>query len=1028
MSHLISSLLVFFAGISRRKKRTLFSSKAESETNKEHLINVKLILFLGLIFCSIINTSVYSQLTFSNTVDVCPPDGNATGTTSVIAVAVTGTSLTSITVNIPNISHTWYDDLDIMLISPTGQRIILMSDCGGDNTGNGNRNYTFIQGGTVLNNNAAPTASGNVSPTQYVAEAAWPDGAPTITAINEFTGNPNGNWTLRVLDDLGGDTGCLIGGWSITIVATTPTTTPSCASTPTPADAATGVSVGTTLSWPAVSGATGYDVFFGISPTPPQVATNQAGTTYNPGALSATTNYFWRVVPINSIGSASGCTTWSFTSGLAGCLNVPNGLWPFETYTPVCNGTPESITTLGYTGEYSNVNLTSGTQYTFSSSVSTDYITISNSAGTAILASGTSPLTWTSNVTGTIRFNLHNNISCATEQVLRTRFIQCGTPLPPPSNDDCAGATSVTCGATVTVITTNANTDAIGSTLCGITITTPGVWYQIAGNGQQMTVSTVSLTTSDTKLIVYSGSCAGLTCVGGSDDFSDFQSQVTWTSVSGTTYYVLAALYTGTGSFPMSLSCVTPPPPPPNDACAGAISLSCGTSGIAGSTLGAVSETAPGSPNVGNLSVWYSFVGDGQQTTISSTAGGTFDHQMVIYTGSSCSNFCIIGNQDVGFGGGTETFTFTTTSGQQYYVYIADWITGSTTSGTFNISQSCSTPPAAPANNNCIDAQSITVQCPGATSISGTTLNATSESSIANPSCDNCGIINDVWYTFNSGPNTSVNLTVTLGTASWLGGEVYTTCGSLATGLTIGGNVGNCDFNLSTPSPTVISGLTTNTTYILRLYTNDTYNTPGTFSFTLTNSVNNPGAVSVPASICAGTATSITNVTAATGAPGSVNYYFYYRGGPSNVGWQMYDGPTTNTSSSLPSAVINTPGTWFIARNSDFGCGQTNNATTVDLQLIVNSSPTVSLNCPDFCAGIPIDITATPTPAGTYTYNWTSLPGGVIDPVNNAIVNTTTVGTYEVIATNTATGCQSAATSCPITVSSPPSIIFLSPP
>ncbi|MFN5912278.1 MAG: T9SS type A sorting domain-containing protein, partial [Bacteroidota bacterium] len=222
-------------------------------------------------------------------------------------------------------------------------------------------------------------------------------------------------------------------GWQASISCFIPSTPPSCASTPTPANAATGVSTATTLSWPAVAGATGYDVFFGTSPTPPQVATNQAGTTYNPGTLSASTMYYWRVVPRNSVGSASGCSTWSFTTGLAGCLNVPNGLWPGATYTPICNGSPESIVTDGWTGEYSNVNLTSGVQYIFSSSVATDYITISNATGTTILASGTSPLNWTSNVTGTVRFNLHNNVSCGTEQINRTRFIQCGTP---PS---CAG-------------------------------------------------------------------------------------------------------------------------------------------------------------------------------------------------------------------------------------------------------------------------------------------------------------------------------------------------------------------------------------------------------------------------------------------------------------------------------------------------------------------------------------------------------------------------------------------------------------
>jgi subtilisin-like proprotein convertase family protein len=258
---------------------------------------------------------IFSQ-TFSNTANVCPADLNTTGTTSVIAVTGTGTTLTSITVNIPNISHTWYDDLDIMLISPTGQRIILMSDCGGNNSGTGNRNYTFIQGGTVLNNGAAPTASGNVSPTDYEADATWPDGAATITAMNQFTGNPNGNWTLRVRDDGTGDTGCLIGGWSITIAATTPSIPPLCAGSPTaPVNSATGVSNNPTLSWPAVAGAAGYDIYFGTAnPATTLVVSNQVGTTYNPGTLATGTTYYWSVVPRNAAGQATGCSTWNFTT------------------------------------------------------------------------------------------------------------------------------------------------------------------------------------------------------------------------------------------------------------------------------------------------------------------------------------------------------------------------------------------------------------------------------------------------------------------------------------------------------------------------------------------------------------------------------------------------------------------------------------------------------------------------------------------------------------------------------------------
>ena len=50
-----------------------------------------------------------------------------------------------------------------------------------------------------------------------------------------------------------------------------------------------------------------------------------------------------------------------------GCLDAPNGQYPSATFTPTCVGAPEEITSLGWTGEFSKVNLTAGTEYIFSS-------------------------------------------------------------------------------------------------------------------------------------------------------------------------------------------------------------------------------------------------------------------------------------------------------------------------------------------------------------------------------------------------------------------------------------------------------------------------------------------------------------------------------------------------------------------------------------------------------------------------------------------------------------------------------------
>jgi hypothetical protein len=44
--------------------------------------------------------------------------------------------------------------------------------------------------------------------------------------------------------------------------------------------------------------------------------------------------------------------------------------------------------------------------------------------------------------------------------------------------------------------------------------------------------------------------------------------------------------------------------------------------------------------------------------------------------------------------------------------------------------------------------------------------------------------------------------------------------------------------------------------------------------------------------------------------------------------------------------------------------------------LTVNENPTVSVNSPTVCASeLPVAITATPSPAGSYSYAWT-VPGG----------------------------------------------------
>ena len=220
------------------------------------------------------------------------------------------------------------------------------------------------------------------------------------------------------------------------------------------------------------------------------------------------------------------------------------------------------------------------------------------------------------------------------------------------------------------------------------------------------------------------------------------------------------------------------PPAPSNDNCSSSTSLPCGTSSLAGTTVGSVSETAPlgySSP----YGVWYSFVGDGQITTITSVAGTGFDHEMVIMSGTTCgATYTLITDQDVGFSGGTETYTFTTVNGTQYYIYMAYYSTTgtSTNTGTFTMSRTCTPPPTPPVNDNPSGAISITLNTGSYSTY--TNVNSTS-TTVTTPSCASY-TGEDVWFSVVVPSNGIVELDMIQGVITDAGMSVYTgTIGSL---------------------------------------------------------------------------------------------------------------------------------------------------------------------------------------------------------------------------------------------------------
>lgn len=101
----------------------------------------------------------------------------------------------------------------------------------------------------------------------------------------------------------------------LSITYTAPAGPPSCATLIGPQNNATGIGQSGLIAWNPVGGATNYDVYFGTAANPPLVSSNQGGTTYTVGpCLLPNTTYYWKVIAKNANGSATGCSTWKFTT------------------------------------------------------------------------------------------------------------------------------------------------------------------------------------------------------------------------------------------------------------------------------------------------------------------------------------------------------------------------------------------------------------------------------------------------------------------------------------------------------------------------------------------------------------------------------------------------------------------------------------------------------------------------------------------------------------------------------------------
>jgi uncharacterized delta-60 repeat protein/uncharacterized repeat protein (TIGR01451 family) len=162
-----------------------------------------------------------SANSFTNNATIVINDNtNASPYPSTITVSGVGGSLSKATVTFNQLYHTWSSDVDALLVSPSGQKTLLMANAGGSFTMN-NVTLTFDDAASNFLPQGSQITSGTNKPTTYYPVAVFPSPAPAApyaTNLASFNGsNPNGVWSLYVIDDSPGNVGIISNGWSMNL-------------------------------------------------------------------------------------------------------------------------------------------------------------------------------------------------------------------------------------------------------------------------------------------------------------------------------------------------------------------------------------------------------------------------------------------------------------------------------------------------------------------------------------------------------------------------------------------------------------------------------------------------------------------------------------------------------------------------------------------------------------------------------------------------------------------------------------------
>jgi streptogramin lyase len=141
---------------------------------------------------------------------------------STINVAGAQGKVTDVSVRLNGLHHSFPADLNVLLVAPGGQKVLLMAASGGGTPVVGPV-MTFSDAGVL---SPAVLSTGTFKPFPATLNPTFPAPAPggpyedTLSVLDGI--DPNGDWKLFVRDDSGGDIGVIASGWSLSLKTTGP--------------------------------------------------------------------------------------------------------------------------------------------------------------------------------------------------------------------------------------------------------------------------------------------------------------------------------------------------------------------------------------------------------------------------------------------------------------------------------------------------------------------------------------------------------------------------------------------------------------------------------------------------------------------------------------------------------------------------------------------------------------------------------------------------------------------------------------